>query len=412
MDLSEYADSKRKKNPGVDALERWNSRIVAHGYDKRGIDGGNDYINNYGKSMGAPKCIALASVCDMMGAHETAMAFWQHAAYLEGVRLSGVGNMQKSESVLEKNGAIGHTETSISEYFPINMQPGSIAPMQPSDGKLDRKMYIENDEYWGQRKRDGNKVLVFAYPGGVKYQSRSTKLRSSWSTEFDEMMIRYANARGAFILEGELYYKDIDGGEHRTAPQAISASTEMGFPQYSPTFVYMPYVCLFRMDRDLRDTSYAVRIVEANAVARDIFNPMVEICETFRSTKEKLRLVKSQQQEGREGEIWFNASCTYISGKHRDERIIRTKYVDTLEYIVTRLSGTTGAGRLFGAIEVSDLTGKPVGNVGTGFDRATQARIVDRFSTSKELHIMVTHQGFTEDGQLWHARFEDFVEQA
>jgi len=408
MNLQDYATNKRKKTPGVDAVERWNSRVLPLGLHLLGRQGGIQYLNMYGKTMGAPKAIAMACQADEMGCHEMAVVFWQRAAQLENVAISDVGNVAPDSAPPMTS---AHSAAMV-EWFPKNCQPGSIVTMQPSDAAGNRDYYVNSPNYWGQRKRDGNKYVVFATPDEVFYQSRSTKLKGAWDIDAHNALMQAAQ-RGAFILEGELYYLDYNGGEHRTGAQAASVNIEAGVGTVTPRGVFMPFFALYTNHRDLRDDTYAVRILFGNAIARNLTElapGKFEQAETFRTTLEKRALVHSQQAEGREGEIWFDPNMTYTPGKQRSDRIVRTKYLETNEYIVTGFTDTTGAGRLFGAMEIKDLQGKPVGSVGTGFDRETQAELLRRHELAPgNLKVMVTHQGTTEYGQVFHARFEDYA---
>ncbi|MEI8133114.1 MAG: hypothetical protein WCG34_11825, partial [Leptolinea sp.] len=90
--------------------------------------------------------------------------------------------------------------------------------------------------------------------------------------------------------------------------------------------------------------------------------------------------------------------------------IVRTKYRTEFEALVTSLTPTTAQGRPFGAIQVS-CNGKPMGCVGTGFDVATMWEI-HRLHTAApgKLKIIVSSQGFTETGGIWHGVFVGFVE--
>jgi len=412
MNLQEYANSRRKKTPGVDAVERWNTRIVPQGLHTQGLAGANQYINIYGKTMGAPKTIALACQADAMGYPEVAVGFWQHAAYLEGVVISHVGNILSTAPVAAQIA----TSRMVIEDFPSNMQPGMIATMQPCDGKLLREHYAGHPGYWGHRKRDGHKWLVFGTPDQAWYQSRSTKLKCAPSIEFERTVKAYARENSSFITEGELYFLDWAGNEHKTAPQAMTANAEAGKLGVPPLMKYMPFIALFTNGKDLRDDTYAVRVLHANAIARGLADidrstycrNTFEVCETFRTAEEKFDLIRMQKRDGREGEIWFDPTRIYESGKHTDDSIVRTKYIDTLPYVVIGLTPTTAAGRLFGALEVVDLDGNSVGSVGTGFDRVTQAEIKRLFCANGKVDCLITHQGFSEAGQLIHGRFDGF----
>ena len=93
--LQEYvATKKAPKKVNAEAEERWQGRIVANGWDQQGEAGVQNYLANYGKSIGAPKCINLAFCALAHDASAVAAGFFKKAAELEGVTLSDAGNPQ------------------------------------------------------------------------------------------------------------------------------------------------------------------------------------------------------------------------------------------------------------------------------------------------------------------------------
>ncbi|MCK6489189.1 MAG: ATP-dependent DNA ligase, partial [Planctomycetes bacterium] len=146
-------------------------------------------------------------------------------------------------------------------------------------------------------------------------------------------------------------------------------------------------------------------LIKAGVVDLDI-----EQVPTAWTSAQKRALVERQQAEGREGEVWVQRSTRYLGGKTPGEVMVRTKYLAETEVVITALTPTTVPGRPFGAIEVAescpDGAGRPVGRVGTGFDGQDAAEIAGLVAQHPEgLRILVRHQGRTETGMLWHARF-------
>ncbi len=138
-----------------------------------------------------------------------------------------------------------------------------------------------------------------------------------------------------------------------------------------------------------------------------------EIVPTARTKEEKLLLVQKQQAEDREGEIWFKSSCRYVGGKDAHTLpIVRTKYCQEIELVVTNLTPTTAEGRPFGAIEVAkEVDGffVSLGSVGAGFALSDMLEVVRRHAASPgQVRIKVRTQGLTESGQVWHGRFLEF----
>ena len=125
----------------------------------------------------------------------------------------------------------------------------------------------------------------------------------------------------------------------------------------------------------------------------------------FRS--EKQQLVDNQKRDGREGEVWTRKGCRYVGGKNGTDTTVRTKYVEENLYNLIGITPSTAEGRLIASIEVADpQTGKSVGSVGSGFDPAESTKLLDaHMANPGSVQVWILHQGKTETGQLWHARF-------
>ena len=83
VDLQEYINSFGKKKVPAGIQERWQTRIVTRGLAEQGAVGAQQYLADYGKSIGAPKVAMLALRAQKMGFPEMAMAFWKKAYSLQ-----------------------------------------------------------------------------------------------------------------------------------------------------------------------------------------------------------------------------------------------------------------------------------------------------------------------------------------
>ena len=398
MQFQEYVSKYRGKKVPADIQERWKTRILSSNLDKLGEEGAQIYLDMYGKSIGAPKCVLLAIQAENSGCSNMAIGFWKKAAELEAVHVIWPGESEIQDDTIPTP-EIVRSDENVPDFGA--MQPGYIAPMQPVDGKQPREYYIQSPYYWGQPKRDGNKLIVFATANKVWYQSRTMKLRAS--PLMDVEMKRLASLHGSFIAEGEIYYADIYGKEHRTATQANTYNVDHGSSEL-PKLRFMSFSCLFYGGDDLRSATYADRIRYNEIIFPK--SGMFYAAPTCKTVEDKKKLATAQKLEGREGEIWFCWDLAYEAGKHTSDLFIRTKYLLELNALVTALTPTTAQGRLFGAIEISDLYGNPIGNIGTGFDRGTQQKIVERFKSGR-LVVPVVCQGMTEYGQCFLPRLSE-----
>ncbi|NQE37147.1 ATP-dependent DNA ligase [Microcoleus asticus] len=424
MDCTEYAEAKRKaaKKISADIRERWNNRIVTRGLHLMGEAGAVQYLADYGRGIGTAKVIGFALCAESEGYQEMAFGFWKRAFELETgekpIALNTPNNSTADFAPAKQSTSAPKIETAnnpIVPELPPHLQPGRIVTMQPVDAPSDRSYYIENPDYWGQPKRDGNRVVVIATPDKVYYQSRSTNLRQQASIEIDRTLIDTAAKIGTFVLDGELYYKSCTGSEHRTGAQAATVNIESGFPTIQPSAIYAIFKSLFFKGNDLTTVAESERIAAGVEVGEMVANlsPAFEVVPTFRTTAEKIVLANQQESENREGEVWVLHNCCYVGGKDvKKYPMVRTKYCLELDLFIVGLTNTKVAGRPFSAVKVAqEIDGKlvPVGTVGTGFSAGEMQEIARLYEANpKSVKIKVRSQGLTESGKLWHARFLEF----
>ncbi|MCC3444009.1 MAG: ATP-dependent DNA ligase [Microcoleus sp. PH2017_03_ELD_O_A] len=420
MEWMEYAEAKRKsaKKISADIRERWNNRIVTRGLHLMGEAGAVQYLADYGRGIGTAKVISFALCAESEGYPEMAIGFWKRAFELETGEKPTKNTPNKSTTnaaPAAKSKVAAKVETvnnPIVPELPPHLQPGRIVTMQPVDAPSERSYYIENPDYWGQPKRDGNRVVVVATPDKVYYQSRSTNLRQQASIAIDRTLTDTAAKIGIFVLDGELYYKSCTGSEHRTGAQAATVNIESGFPTTQPTAVYAIFKALFSHGKDLTGLAESERIAAGVAVGEILasLSTEFEIVPTSRTAGEKLLLAQQQEAENREGEVWVLHNCLYVGGKDvKKFPMVRTKYCQEYDLFIVGLTRTKVAGRPFSAIEVAqEINGKlvPIGTVGTGFSSGEMLEIARLYEANpRGVKIKVRSQGLTESGKLWHARF-------
>lgn len=405
----------------ADIRSRWVSRIIARNLHEQGAAGADTYLRDYGRGISAAKVIALAIQAECEGCDDLARGFWATAYRLE---TGLVADPMMAASCTPTTPQVPPTlpasnQPPVLAGLPAHLQPGRVITMQPVDASRTREDYIADPAYLGQPKRDGSRIVVCATNHTVCYQGRSTTLLASPSLIFDGVFVRVAEALGPFVLDGELVFLDASGGEHRTGSQAAQANATNGHPDAPVLCRISVFKALFARGRDLTVEREYVRIASADAIVRMAQSMLIkagvqhhdveQVC-TARTTAQKQALAGRQRAEGREGEVWVRTDTTYIGGKASGEAIVRTKYLEEREVVITALTSTTVAGRPFGAIEVaearSDGAGAPLGRVGSGFSATDAAEIAALVARHPEgLRILVRHQGCTENGMLWHARF-------
>lgn len=417
MNISEYIESKRhamKKIPS-DIRERWNNRLVKNSWHLQGTDGAAQYLANYGNNIGIAKVIGFAVCAEQEGYPEVAMGFWQKAFEIETGAAPVVPKKQKTTVTTTEITVVPLAAPKLVSELPSHLQPGRIVTMQAVDAPLDREYYINSPDYWGQPKRDGNRLVVVATKDKVYYQSRSTNIKAQPAIEINNLLLELANQIGTFVLDGELYYLSSTGSEHRTAPQAAMVNEQNGEPVVAKP-IYAIFKALWFAGKDLTILSEALRIEAGEEIGKHLDNQYFEVVPTAKTKAQKESLANKQQSEGREGEIWVSNSCQYIGGKDtRAYVMVRTKYNLELDLFITECTKTTVAGRPFSAINVAqEVNGKlvPMGSVGTGFSQHDMEEIARRHNANPgSVKITVRCQGLTERRKLWHARFIGICEE-
>jgi bifunctional non-homologous end joining protein LigD len=417
MTLQDYIEKKRKTTKvNADILQRWETRVVATGLEAAGEHGAMRYLSVYGKSIGAPKCLALAKCAEDHGFPDVAIGFWKKAYTLENGKEPAEDEQIPLSST--PNTTLSVCKSAILEttpFFPADKQPGKFAPMQPTDALHAREYYVNDDRYWGQPKRDGVKLIVFASPDQCFFQSRQLKLNAAPSITFENALKERAAQTGAFIVEGELYYLDAEGKEHMTGSACLARNKDIGSPQ-TPTIQFAPFDCIY-IDKDFTDLSTKSLRVEA---ARQVIAPLAEqyptlfsLMPTCTDRAGKQSLCERQEAEGREGEVWFRADCPFYAGKIEARNhpyfdgYVRTKYgTGPILYRISHVFPSSAEGHFIGGFECETLDGKPMGRVGTGYTREQQEQILQHFALRpQKTFAYVRSQGFTEYGKFRHGVF-------
>jgi bifunctional non-homologous end joining protein LigD len=413
--------------PGAAEIKKkWQERIVTRQLHTQGEDGARQYLADYGRGIGAPKCLALALQAEVAGYPALARGFWKRAAELEGVTFEAEDEAQAQvdapvASTAPTPAAPAPTEPSApptDSVFPAHLQPGQLSTMQPTDAQHPREWYIAHEMFYGQPKRDGQRLVVGIERLSEWYQTRSLRLlQSAPSPSISHGLQKAFRKFGPFILDGEVFYLDVAGGEHRTGAQAAEQNKALGQPAAPVKPRFAIFKALYANGEDLTPRTERELIAAGETIGqwltRNGYNKSFEVLPTARTQVEKAALCLKQQTEGREGEVWVRCDCPYVGGKYSAQGapLVRTKYLTEFPAVVLSLTPTTAAGRPFGAVEIAvNVQGvlTAIGSIGTGFDAEQMAELAQRFAAGAPVVIEVASQGFTEKGQVWHGRFLDF----
>ena len=412
MDLQQYIASKKapRKTPG-DIKERWDNRVAVNGWHLLGENGVDAYFRaGYANNISAKKCLAFAFCALAEGATDMANGWFKKAAQLERVTLSDTGNPNNGPrpTVLPVGRPTETPSRAVHHAgFPTDRQPGRFSPMQPEDAAFDQSRYIQDDFYWGQPKLDGNKLIIFATPAEVFYQSREMNLRPTPNEGMDAALKSVANIMGNFVLEGELVYFDANGKEWMTAAEATKSNMKIGEPGRLPVMNYGVFACIWRTnDAELQTYGQMVELGERVAqMCRTAGCSIILPVYTARTREQKARLAADQKAHGREGEVWFIPSMPYRSGKNNQDNFVRTKYLKVLKARVTGFTRPSNPAYAFGAMCIESLDGDDLGNVGTGFTMEERFRLKQMFDQCGPFEVQIRFQSWTADGKPRHSRY-------
>lgn len=418
MNLTDYmieGRANKKFKPNQDIVERWLKRVLVEQLHMQ--------IDRYGKaSLGYPKCIMLARYAEEMGYPDMAMGFWKKAFTIQFPDAPAQATPEPAQERIGTILSVTPTPTppaiELNGYFPEDMQPGKTVTMQPTDGQFPREHYIDDDRYWGQPKRDGNKIVVFVSPEKVWYQSRQLKLNEAPSVAIDQAF--RAIKCGSFIVEGEIYYLDVNGKEHMTGATCMASNVKHGSPTVQPLQKIMLFGCLWNEGLGHRTTK-EMQIHRAEQIIEALLdeNPRnFHRAWTARTRAEKQQLADFQKDSGHEGEVYFLKDLLHRPGKitsgkdpQFDGYVRRKNYLGIQRYRITAVAPGNAEGHTIAGFSIMDTDGNAVGTVGTGYTRDQQKEILRRFSANPDnTWVLVDAQTKTVYGQLRHAAFKDFVD--
>lgn len=408
MNFHEYIQSKQAVKPNQEIVERWQTRIVQRGLQHQGFAGAVEYLAAYGDGIKFPKVVMLARQAELMGFAQMASGFWVKAYELETGQKPDPSMLTVPDDI-PMEPVIG-----LMPEFPAQFQPGCFAPMQPKDAKFPRSYYINNPDYSAHPKREGEKLIIFGGETTRLYQTRSMRLRSAPSNQFDFAIRQAVQRFGVFILEGELWFEDAEGMEHQDGARAAARNIELGKPEVRPVMRFSGFACIYfqgeghptRQERRVELANWLMR--KLMRIDNSIFTEMPEAL----SAEQKQDLCNEQQAQGREGEIFFRIDIPYTGGDVTNDTFVRCKYLtEPTVYVVTKVWRSAKPEQLISGFDVSDVNGKPMGKIGTGYSHAQQREILEaHLANPGGVRVVCVSRGFTVKGKLREGRFQSIAE--
>ena len=157
MNIQEYITTTTPKAKVDSAIsERWQTRVVAHGWHLRGRDGANAYINQYLVGGKPPKIAAFAVCAAAQGYDEFAAAMWEEAYHRQFGKRERVGVTQ----------AVSAPEVVIP--LPVVRESFGRSPHLPERiSRAEAEKFLHDDDWGVEEKMDGRHLLLRSRQGVV-----------------------------------------------------------------------------------------------------------------------------------------------------------------------------------------------------------------------------------------------------
>ena len=316
MTIQEFMQQQRVKGKITPAIEeRWNNRILQRGWQLQGRAGANSYLAAYGKSIGVAKVVGLALIAEREGHQDMANRFWEAGYTLAtGTDANGVlggGAAQQPPA----------PQTVFEQAFPQDLQPGKVKTMDWGKVAQPHSFYIQQSAFWGYPDNGGVRSLIFGTPEEAAYQETAGKAFPSVNRHLDEAVVLAAKIIGPFIVDGQRYYVDAKGRQHKTMPKARK-NTTLHFIIHRALFFESEALTNHateekRIEAAVEIAAYLRAAAAETAPDDSVLVDCVQVSKLF---SEKQALCDTQKG----GKIWVNRDCFYVPGPAGGD-IVRTE---------------------------------------------------------------------------------------
>jgi bifunctional non-homologous end joining protein LigD len=226
-----------------------------------------------------------------------------------------------------------------------------------------RKGWVYEEKY------DGYRILAYKEGDGVTLLSRNAKDRTEWFAIVAQAVAKL-RAR-TLLLDGEVVSFDRRGVSRF---QLLQGSRENA--------AYAVFDCLYLDGRDLRREPLPVRRKALEKVLGKNPKKGSTIFPSVRLAANGLNAYKAAKRKGYEGLVAKDESTPYVSGRSRSWLKVKVHQED--EFLIVGYTAPAGAREHFGALLLGAYKAgklRYVGKVGTGFNRATLARLSRKFQS-------------------------------
>jgi bifunctional non-homologous end joining protein LigD len=222
-------------------------------------------------------------------------------------------------------------------------------------------------------KWDGVRAIAFIEQEDVRLQSRTGH---RCERQYPELAVMHHNiAAESAILDGEIAVLDEKGVSQFHLIQPRIANTDPNSVAHlvrSTPVVYFVFDLLYLDGYDLRQVDLGKRRELLESLVTS--GPVIRVSEAFPGAGTEM--LEAARQTGLEGIIAKHVSSCYESRRSREW--LKLKIVNQQEFVIGGFTEPQGDRDYFGALVLGLYEGKKlnwVGNVGTGFDQKTLARL-------------------------------------
>jgi bifunctional non-homologous end joining protein LigD len=250
--------------------------------------------------------------------------------------------------------------------------PAAIEPMKAAIADYPPR----GSDWLFEVKWDGVRAIAFVDNEELRLQARSG-IRCE--RQYPELaVIPHHLGAGQAVLDGEIAVLDSKGVARFHLIQPRIANTDPNSVAHlvrSTPVVYFAFDLLYLDGYDLRN----VALAERRRLLDEVVTPgaVLRISEAFPGAGQEL--LEAARETGLEGILAKHANSCYESKRSRDW--LKIKLVTEQEFVIGGFTEPQGDRDYFGALVLGVHEGsklKWVGNVGTGFDQKTLARIYSR----------------------------------
>lgn len=260
--------------------------------------------------QGSSDKVYKASLEEKDGKYIVNFAFGRRGSTLKtGTKTQSPVEYEKAKKIYDKlvnskaaKGYIPHEDTTNYVYTSDQVSTGIHCQLLNPINKEDANEFMENEEWWGQEKKDGRRMLIW------KKDEITAINRKGFSIGAPETILAAAqNIEGTFLIDGEAI------GDNLFVFDLLELNGE-----------------------DIRNQSYQERLELLEKVG---FDQHIQVVKTAKTPQEKQTLYQDLKRTNSEGIVFKKHLAPYTSGRPNSGGTQRKfKFYDTASVIVSKVN--------------------------------------------------------------------------